>query len=281
MPFWWYAEYMEKIVNYNPNSPFSPALLHESDLGWQSNEYAEILYATQGSFTLSTDTETRTFGIGDGALIMPYAKFKIEISSDCSYRIILFSPDFFQNCCGFLDGEMYDEWKAQRICYFHMPYNDVFLFENRLSLFVREPDVATRKRIEKCLTFQLIGLLLSMRQSERHDDEFDTFYTLCVDILNRCCTSSSYLLNLQQAVGYHKVYLCKKFKEVFGTTISQYVKNLRLQYAEYMLKTTALSAAQIAKSAGIESFSYFNKIFKEQYGVTPTEFRSRYKSAQA
>ena len=268
---------MSKIVVFNPNIPFSTALLPQHDAGWQSNDYVEIVYVTQGSLTVTVTNGERCLGIGEGMLFMPHAEHMLTNSSDCTFRTLFFAVDFFKQCCDFLDSEMYGEWVTYRTFYFRMPYNDAFLFENRLSLFLREPNIATRKRLEKCLTLQLVGLLLSMKQNDSHNSEFSSFYTQCIDILNRCCTSSDYLEVLQLSMGYHKVYLCKKFKNVFGVTIGQYVKSLRLQYVEYMLKTTELSAARICNSAGFESFSHFNKIFKEQYGMTPTEYRNRFK----
>ena len=64
-------------------------------------------------------------------------------------------------------------------------------------------------------------------------------------------------------------------KSEFGHTFSGYLNKLRLTEAARLLaeKETA-AVAEIAYSVGYRNVSYFNKLFKEEYGCTPKAFRT-------
>ena len=61
-------------------------------------------------------------------------------------------------------------------------------------------------------------------------------------------------------------------------TLSQYLTQIRLDNSRKMLRETHLSITEIAMACGFSSQSYFTKIFRETYGLTPGLYR---KSAAA
>lgn len=82
-----------------------------------------------------------------------------------------------------------------------------------------------------------------------------------------------------------QVKLCKQFfisqsklqqgfKLVHKTTVSTYTKLVRLKKAEELLKNGDFNVSEIVYTVGFTSRSYFSKIFKIQYGYTPTEYRN-------
>lgn len=80
--------------------------------------------------------------------------------------------------------------------------------------------------------------------------------------------------NLSQNVGLNQNKLQNGFKELFGNTVNAYVQNKRLAVASSLIKNSEHSFSEIAYMVGISSKSYFSKIFKERYGITPSEIRS-------
>ncbi len=69
-------------------------------------------------------------------------------------------------------------------------------------------------------------------------------------------------------------YLCTLFKEHTGTTLMSYLQQIRMREAEKLLTYTDLSIYRIAENTGFEEASYFTKVFRKTYGVSPTEFRN-------
>lgn len=76
-------------------------------------------------------------------------------------------------------------------------------------------------------------------------------------------------------------YLSKFIKQCFGTGFSQLVNETRLQYAVDDLINTDMSISQIALENGFASFSSFNRVFKNEFNLTPTEYRKANKKRAA
>lgn len=66
------------------------------------------------------------------------------------------------------------------------------------------------------------------------------------------------------------------FKEETGQSINQYLRERRLERAEYMLRTTFISVKEVALRLGMSSTNHFVKYFKQKYGATPGAYRERF-----
>lgn len=65
------------------------------------------------------------------------------------------------------------------------------------------------------------------------------------------------------------------FKELTGYTIIRYTQEIRLSNALERIRYTDFSLESIAGACGFGTYSYFHKVFKARYGVSPKEIRSR------
>lgn len=70
-------------------------------------------------------------------------------------------------------------------------------------------------------------------------------------------------------------YIFDTIREYYGVSISDYINNLRLNYARNLLALPSEKHTidAIASDAGFNSRSVFYRLFKEHYGMTPVEFR--------
>ncbi|MBX9783020.1 MAG: AraC family transcriptional regulator [Chitinophagaceae bacterium] len=75
-------------------------------------------------------------------------------------------------------------------------------------------------------------------------------------------------------INISKSAFCKFFKRTTGKTFSDYLNEIRIGYACYQLLETDKPIANIARSAGFESVSYFNRVFTKKKNSTPREFRN-------
>jgi AraC-like DNA-binding protein len=77
--------------------------------------------------------------------------------------------------------------------------------------------------------------------------------------------------------GYHPFYVSKVLKDRRGVTLRQYIIGYRLKSACRALELTDKSAAEIAEENGFTDASYFAKTFKAAYGLSPKEYRNKFK----
>lgn len=70
-------------------------------------------------------------------------------------------------------------------------------------------------------------------------------------------------------------YLSHFFKNKVGISFQEYINTVRLDKATSLLITTNDTITDIALQCGFSSTTYFNKIFKENYNCTPTEYRDK------
>ena len=68
-------------------------------------------------------------------------------------------------------------------------------------------------------------------------------------------------------------YLNRLFKQKTGKTIALYLKQIRLESARRMLTDTNLSVETIARRVGFENTKYFYTLFKNEFGVSPSNYR--------
>ena len=85
------------------------------------------------------------------------------------------------------------------------------------------------------------------------------------------------LEQLSFASGLTQAKLQEGFKFLYKRTVTEYIRHVRLESARDMLKNTDLNISQIVYSIGFSSRSYFSKIFKEKYGITPNQFKKKLK----
>ncbi len=77
--------------------------------------------------------------------------------------------------------------------------------------------------------------------------------------------------------GYHPFYVSKVLKDRRGMTLRQYIIAYRLKLSKRLLELSDKSAQEIAEECGFTDASYFAKTFKSAFGMTPKEYRNRFK----
>lgn len=80
---------------------------------------------------------------------------------------------------------------------------------------------------------------------------------------------------LAQSVGLAPSYFSYVFKRETGETFIKYLTDYRMQKAKELLDTQPYKVSQIAKLCGYDNPSYFNRLFKNTFGVTPTQYREK------
>lgn len=80
---------------------------------------------------------------------------------------------------------------------------------------------------------------------------------------------------LAELFHYNEKYIGRIFKKEMGFSITQYVLNRRIDSAVSEIKSSNDSIISISTKNGFENVTYFNRKFKEKFGISPSEYRKR------
>lgn len=85
------------------------------------------------------------------------------------------------------------------------------------------------------------------------------------------------LEDIGREVGMDRFSLCRYYRESQGITVMDQLKRIRIAKAKQYLRHASSSVEEIGALCGYNSPSYFGKIFREETGVSPREYRERYR----
>ena len=73
-------------------------------------------------------------------------------------------------------------------------------------------------------------------------------------------------------VGISRAQLHRKMKEMTGLSVSEFVRNIRLEQAVRLLKEQKINVTQVAYTVGFSNLAHFSTVFRKQFGVSPSEY---------
>lgn len=80
---------------------------------------------------------------------------------------------------------------------------------------------------------------------------------------------------MAREAGVSEVYFRQLFRRQYGTTPRQYLLHIRLHNARRLLGESTLPVTEVAEACGFGSVYHFCRAFREETGMTPTEYRQR------
>ncbi len=76
-------------------------------------------------------------------------------------------------------------------------------------------------------------------------------------------------------INFAPAYLSYVFKKETGSNVIKYITDYRMEKAKRLLEEGKLKIIQVAQACGYGNQSYFNRLFKNYYGVTPKQFKEK------
>ncbi|WNS42924.1 response regulator [Paenibacillus sp. MMS20-IR301] len=93
------------------------------------------------------------------------------------------------------------------------------------------------------------------------------------EYLNQNYAQDMTLQHIAERFFISRENVSRKFKQITGENLSDYLTNLRVEKAKMLLQNTNLRLSQISELVGYEDEKYFSRVFKKSTGVTPREYR--------
>ena len=147
---------------------------------------------------------------------------------------------------------------------YRLDENKALVYINNIPVLPVEKINASVSILETCASYIYLNKLLSEQSSFISDinkyikNNIENNITI-EDLSRDLCVS---LMDL-----YH---LCNRF---FNCTPAKYIKKTRLNTACELISDNNIRISEVAYRVGICDYNYFSKIFKKEYGLTPSEYR--------
>ncbi|MCR5848032.1 MAG: AraC family transcriptional regulator [Lachnospiraceae bacterium] len=144
----------------------------------------------------------------------------------------------------------------------------------------------TDREIRCCmLLMEFMLLLLEYRKELAPDITDEERYGYTDDIMRRMISVTDYIKNnltaddlsqgaMAEKAGISRDYFSRIFKNVTGMNYIKWLNMIRLEKASEMLAEEGRSMTEIAMLSGFQSIPSFNRVFREEKGMTPGEYRA-------
>tara|TARA_B100001750_G_scaffold248564_1_gene281226 strand:+ start:17063 stop:18508 length:1446 start_codon:yes stop_codon:yes gene_type:complete len=149
----------------------------------------------------------------------------------------------------------------------------------------RRTDLAG-KLITEAATYATLAAQLDDHDNENKANELDVSDSELDRVVKLCSYISQNLerphtiRELAHKSGLYPKKLQDAFQYLFNESVATCIKNMKLEKSKVLLETTDMSISSICDQIGINSKSYYSKIFKEKYGSLPKDYRFSFNKSE-
>ena len=122
--------------------------------------------------------------------------------------------------------------------------------------------------------FQLLFLLNSEENLAQRSNEKDSRLQEMLEFINKNFASIIGIDEIANTFYISKYHLCRTFAKEMGVTLINYLNTVKIRAACDMIRQSNMSMTDIALNCGFNSSAYFCKVFKQETGLTPREYKS-------
>lgn len=271
-----------KLIDMSPHTRF----IHFPE---HTHNYVEFVYMYHGSTTHLIDGNRIVLREGDLLFMNQHARQEILPAGRDDIAVnFMIMPAFFDNVLRNLENEsgalrdfliscLTDRDMGGNYLYFDaadiLPVQN--LMENMIWIMLSGPN---NRRTLSQNTISLLFLTLIDQASHLHVSGDSYEQRVMLQLLNYIDTQyQNASLSEFAADQGEDIYTLSRFiKKKTGRTFKDLLVEKRFRQAEYLLANTSLPVADIALSVGYENTSYFHRVFRERYGMSPREWRIRH-----
>jgi AraC family transcriptional regulator len=137
-----------------------------------------------------------------------------------------------------------------------------------------QPDDVTRLAVEGLVLEALAALARADSMAVRSEAQW---MPRVKEYLHAHFRSTIALRDVARIAGVHPTHLARSFRRTCGSTISDYVRHLRIEWCCRQLALGTTDLIDVAASAGFADQSHFSRTFKRCVGIPPAKYRRLHK----
>lgn len=176
--------------------------------------------------------------------------------------------------------EIFNDIDANKVFFYHGNYSV------SIANTIQEMNMESNSNFMRELKLESYALQLLIQQAEQLEDDLkaDNDKTVLrkqeIENISNLISKIEQEIHfphtvksLSQHVGLNENKLQNGFKHLYNETVNNYIQKLRMQKAVELILNTDLSMQEITEKIGLSNASYFSKVFKKEYYITPNDFR--------
>ena len=225
-----------------------------------------LIYVTDGVF--NTQINDTVFHLNKGAVVLYPPKYKYHYWGEppSKYLCVHFTGSHAEKILTDLGFSL-----------------EPFVLENEFSpkiksLFEKmvEQDITKAPFLQYSLACLLEEILLTIAIARVRNSGYRTFKK-SIKYIHANYTEKIQIPDLAKMEGLSNSRYITLFSKEMGKTPSEYILSLRLGRACDLLSTSDMEISLVGASSGYKDQYFFSKIFKKHMGMSPQEYRKRYK----
>lgn len=268
--------------------------LYMNRVSWEWHPEIEILIVNHGDVRFMTNDRSEIIHAGQGVVINANTMHSIEsVSEDvnCSMYSTVFHPAFLFGYGDLLLSDKYLTPVTTNKAFQYQLLDEGNPDEEKLLEYINEViasnlmkrfgyELYTKSRLCS-FWLELLNMVRPKALPKKVVKNTTTDEKRAKDIIMYMEEHFSEKITLDEVADYIKISkseCCRCFKRALNLTPVEYLMKYRIQQAAFMIKAgdkRAESFQRLALSCGFNNASYFNKVFKEYWGCTPSQYRRK------
>ena len=280
---------MDDLMQLNPYIRYAGFFYHFAYKNETHIAYdCRLFFLSEGKISLTVDGVRHLLRAGDAIFLPPTREYCLDVEENEEVTVIIFNFDC--ECRGdnppdSLSTPTPDVFCAEKVvpCRLFAPFDQPLVCnevaeirgdcERIVDIFHKQ---AIHYREQAGILLKRV-LLHILKTEEYHGDprrrlldevKAYIFENACAGISNE---------DVAQQFGYHSYYLNRLLLQREGTSLNRLILARKIQRAEELISSTDRSITEVALEVGFANIAYFSRMFKEKVGMTPNQFRKRFR----
>lgn len=284
-----YENYRENKLHSDNDFPYNtyicsiPLDFNTVSIHW--HEQMEIIYIKKGRGNVSLDFETHYVEAGDIIVVIPGQMHGISQMNGevMEYENIIFSIDMLQSGLNdSLTNNFFQPLLKGNIHFNHIItkddefYGEYALYLDKADNICRTFPKGYKLMIKSCLfgflyTIASHSEIISDTKNNKNLDKAKEI----IKYIEQNYQNPISIEDISSATGFSASHFMRFFKKVTGTSFTNYLNDYRLSVAAGLLTSGDDNIIDIAAECGYDNLSYFNRLFKKKYMITPSSYRKK------
>ncbi|WP_432666471.1 AraC family transcriptional regulator [Wukongibacter baidiensis] len=238
-----------------------------------SYEYNRLCTIIEGEKKVKINNEDSFIYNKDKFVLLPsYSKVEMEIDSPTKALVLELSNDLIKN----INDQVTFDYKINN----NIIDNDVYLGLNSKALMssiskissIYNSDEQNKEFLLDLCAQEIVYNLLKDKCVHHILSNNNNPISMAIDYMMKNYNRSIKIQDLAHSLNMSSCNFTKHFKQATGITPKDYLKRIRMKKARTLLLTE--NVTEVAYDLGYDNISYFIRLFKNEYGMTPKHYKS-------